>query len=123
MFTLKQMADSVFEFKTLLESGNFKEMGKMLHQGWLRKKSLASKISSGFIDQLYKAGINNGAWGGKIHGAGGGGCISFLTPVDKKNAIRQAVKKVAKSHKLSGFKEVPIRFVQSGAEIIFNSER
>ena len=52
MFTLKQMADSVFEFKTLLESGNFKEMGKMLHQGWLRKKSLASKISSGFISLL-----------------------------------------------------------------------
>jgi len=121
--TLKEMSDSVYEFAHLLEQGQFKNMGKMLHQGWLRKKSLASKISSGFIDDLYQAGVQNGAWGGKILGAGGGGCILFLSPLNKKDDIRKAVKKVAKKYKLTEFKEIPIHFVQSGGEILFNADR
>jgi D-glycero-alpha-D-manno-heptose-7-phosphate kinase len=121
--TLKQMADSVPEFKSRLVAGDFKNLGRMLHEGWLRKKSLASNISSDVIDGLYNTGMSAGAWGGKILGAGGGGCVMFLVPEDKKTAVREAVKKVAAANNLVDFQEIPIKFVQSGAEILFNEDK
>ncbi|MDO8469644.1 MAG: GHMP kinase [bacterium] len=120
--TLKQMADSVPEFRSRLVQGDFRGLGTMLHEGWLKKKSLASNISSGVIDGLYDAGMNAGAWGGKIAGAGGGGCVMFLAPEDKKTAVREAVKRVAAANNLTDFQEIPVRFVQSGAEILFNGD-
>ena len=121
--TLKQMADSVPEFKDRLMAGDFKGLGIMLHEGWLKKKSLASNVSSGVIDELYDAGVNAGAWGGKILGAGGGGCVMFLAPEDKKAAVRAAVEKAATANDLVDFQEIPVKFTQSGAEILFNADK
>lgn len=120
---LKQMADSVPEFKSRLIAGDLKGLGDMLHQGWLKKKSLASNISSGVIDTLYNAGMNAGAWGGKILGAGGGGCVMFLAPEDKKPAIREAMQNIVSINNLVDFQEIPVRFIQSGAEILFNGDK
>ena len=94
----------------------------MLQQGWLKKKSLASNISNSTIDDLYNAGISSGAYGGKILGAGGGGCVMFICPVDKKDDIRESIKKVAAEKNLSDFREIPIKFVQSGTEILYNGD-
>ena len=116
--TLKEMADSVLPFKERLLAGDFKGMGEMLHQGWLKKKTLASKVSNKIIDEFYDAGMNYGAWGGKILGAGGGGCILFLAPLEKKEAIKEALKDIANKNNLNDFKEVPVRFMQSGVEIL-----
>lgn len=120
--TLKEMSDSVPEFKDGLMAGDFKGLGEMLHDGWLKKKSLASNVSNAVIDDLYNAGLENGAWGGKILGAGGGGCVMFLAPVDKKPAIRRAVQKIAAEKQLNEFKEIPIKLVQAGSEILFNGD-
>lgn len=120
--TLKEMAASVPEFRVKLMAGEFKGLGDMLHQGWLKKKSLASNVSNSSIDDLYNAGISAGAWGGKVLGAGGGGCVMFLAPYDKKPAVREAVVNIAKANNLSGFQEIPVKFVQSGAEVIFNGD-
>lgn len=120
--TLKEMAESVHEFKARLLTGDFKGLGGMLHEGWLRKKSLASNVSNSTIDDLYSAGMDAGAWGGKVLGAGGGGCVMFIAPEDKKSAVREAVKKIAKEKNLNEFQEIPIKFVQSGAEIVFNGD-
>ncbi|MDP2598884.1 MAG: GHMP kinase [Candidatus Liptonbacteria bacterium] len=120
--TLKQMSDSVPKFATLLAAGDFKGCGEMLHEGWVRKKSLASNVSNPVIDDLYGAGMTNGAWGGKVLGAGGGGCVMFLAPLDKKPAIRAAVQKIAVSNSLKEFQEIPVKFIQSGAEILFNGD-
>lgn len=119
--TLKLMAKSVDVFKEKLLKGDFDTLGKLLHENWLNKKALASKVSNQTIDQLYGSGMQAGAWGGKVLGAGGGGCILFLAPIGKKSKIRNAVSKKAKGLKLSDFKEIPIKFVQSGVEIISNS--
>ena len=121
--TLRKMTDSVDEFHKKLYAGDFRTLGKMLHEGWLMKKSLASTISNSIIDRLYSEGIKNGAWGGKILGAGGGGCILFVAPVKNKAAIRSAVTKIAKTNNLKEFQEIPIKFVQSGAEILFNVDQ
>lgn len=120
--TLKEMADSVPEFEARLLSGDFKSLGEMLHQGWLRKKSLASNVSSGIIDKLYEAGMNAGAWGGKVLGAGGGGCIMFLALEENKKAVRQAVTKAANEGGLGEFQEIPVKFAQAGAEVLYNAD-
>lgn len=120
--TLKEMADSVPEFEAKLLSGDFKGLGQMLHEGWLKKKTLASNVSNSTIDKFYDAGMNSGAWGGKVLGAGGGGCVMFLTPEDKKPAIREAVKKIATENGLAEFQEIPIKFAQAGAEVSYNAD-
>jgi D-glycero-alpha-D-manno-heptose-7-phosphate kinase len=121
--TMKEMSDSVLEFSAKLLAGDMPGMGKMLHDGWLRKKSLASTVSNSTIDEFYNAGMSAGAWGGKIVGAGGGGCVMFLAPLDKKPAIREAVAKVAAENDLMDFKEIPVKFVQAGAEVLFNGDQ
>ncbi|MDP3794928.1 MAG: GHMP kinase [bacterium] len=119
--TLEAMADSVLEFRSRLVAGDFRGMGEMLHRGWEQKKTLASNVSNAIIDALYDAGMNAGAWGGKVLGAGGGGCIMFLVPIEHKPAIREAVAEAAARNNLEEFEEIPVRFVQSGAELVFNA--
>ena len=100
---------------------DFEGLGNMLHDGWLLKKTLASKVSNSTIDNLYETGLKAGAWGGKILGAGGGGCVLFMAPVEKKPVIREAMKNAAAAHQLVEFNEIPVRFVQSGAEVLMNN--
>ncbi len=119
--TLKEMANLVPVFKEHLVKGDFKALGEILHQNWLKKKSLASNVSNPLIDEFYEAGISCGAWGGKILGAGSGGCILFLTPLEKKTAVREAVKKIAERNNLLDCVEVPVRIAQSGVEVIVNT--
>jgi D-glycero-alpha-D-manno-heptose-7-phosphate kinase len=120
--TLKAMSDSVPKAEALLTAGDFEGLGKMLHEGWLMKKTLASNVSNRSIDTLYDTGMAAGAWGGKVLGAGSGGCVMFLAPTEKKAAIREAVARQAKAAGLSEFKEIPIHFVQSGVEVLHNSD-
>ncbi len=120
--TLKEMATSVHDFKERLLAGDFRGLGEMLHQGWLRKKSLASGVSSGQLDQLYEVGMANGAWGGKVLGAGGGGCLMFLAPLEKKKTIIEALKNKAAELGLQESRLIPVKFIQSGAEILFNHD-
>lgn len=119
---LSEMADSVDKFVEFLVAGNVSEMGKMLHEGWMRKKSLTSKTSSPSIDALYEAGLSAGAWGGKLLGAGGGGCLLFLVPPERQADFRKTVQAVAVREQLEGFKELPVNFVQSGTEVLFNAD-
>lgn len=121
--TLKAMADLVPEFETRLLKGDFAGLGKMLHDGWLKKRSLTSVASNAMIDDLYGAGMDAGAWGGKILGAGGGGCVMFLAGPKKHAAIRKAVAAVARKHHLEEFKEIPVSFVQGGVEVLYNGDR
>ncbi len=121
--TLKDMADSVPEFEARLLKGDIKGLGVMLHEGWLRKKSLASTSSNSAIDGLYETGMENGAWGGKVLGAGGGGCVLFIVPPERRVAVHEALVKKAASLELADAKELPVGFVQSGVEILHNSDK
>ncbi len=110
------------ELADRLLEGDFRALGEMLHEGWKRKKSLASNVSNPLIDELYDAGRENGAWGGKVLGAGGGGCIMFIAPPDSQAALRQTVRKAASKNDLADFQEIPVKFTQSGTEILFNGD-
>lgn len=119
--TYKFMSDSVFDFKDKLIKGDFEGMAAMLHEGWERKRSLSTLISNTFIDDLYKTALQNGAWGGKVLGAGGGGCLFFIAPPKAHGSIQAALRAKAVSLELSGFKQIDFDFSQSGADILFNS--
>ncbi len=119
--TMRKMSDSVFEFRERLLAGDFARLGAMLHEGWLMKKTLASNISSSPVDDIYNAGIGAGAWGGKVLGAGGGGCILFMTPPERKEAVRTAVAQVAQKNLFGEFVEIPFRFAASGLEVLINN--
>jgi len=120
--TLSQMANSVHDFVKLLEAGDVKRMGEMLHQGWLQKKSLTSFTSNNQIDELYETAREAGAWGGKVLGAGGGGCLMFFAPLEKKEVIIEALKNKAEKLGLQEHRLIPVKFIQSGVEILFNHD-
>jgi len=119
--SLKQMASMVPDFRDRLIAGDFAALGAMLHEGWLMKKSLASGVSNAAIDTVYEAGTRAGAWGGKVLGAGGGGCLLLLTPLDRKECVKKSVWEAAKAVGLNDFKDIPIHFVQSGAEALYQT--
>jgi D-glycero-alpha-D-manno-heptose-7-phosphate kinase len=120
--TLKVMSDSVLKAEECLTKADFQGLGNLLDQGWMMKKTLARDAPSDLIDALYGKGMAAGAWGGKVLGGGSGGCVMFFVPTEKKVAIRRAVAQVAEGAGLKEFKEIPVRFVQSGVEILHNSD-
>ncbi|MBQ2847714.1 MAG: kinase [Clostridia bacterium] len=85
------------------------DFGRLLNETWLIKRSISDKISTNFIDDLYLRAINAGALGGKLLGAGGGGCLLFYVPEGKHASVRKA---------LSGMLEIKFRFENEGTKII-----
>jgi len=71
-------------------------------------------VSNGALDALYTAAREAGALGGKIAGAGGGGFLLVYCPLDKQEAVRQA---------LSHLRELPFQFERDGSKVIFNIRR
>ena len=79
----KKIVELTHELKYELEHNNIDAVGRILHENWLIKKTLASGISNPKFDEWYDKAIKNGALGGKILGAGGSGF--FLFKINKKN--------------------------------------
>jgi len=87
------------------------EFGRILHEAWMIKRGLSSKISNNSIDEAYKCAIRAGAIGGKLLGAGGGGFLLFFSHPDNHRAIEKA---------LIGMPRIPVRFDTIGSKLIFN---
>ena len=85
------------------------EFGTLLHKSWQLKRSLTSKISTLEIDRLYEAGLDAGALGGKLLGAGGGGFMLFFVPPERRQALRRRLEK---------FLCVPFRFATRGSHVV-----
>jgi D-glycero-alpha-D-manno-heptose-7-phosphate kinase len=78
---LHKIKDIGLYTKKILEQNKINEFGEILHEHWLIKKGISKKISDPFIDEVYECAIKNGALGGKVIGAGGGGFLLFLLSV------------------------------------------
>lgn len=90
---IKAMVD---EAQTLLESSRpLSGFGELLHQAWLRKRTLAHGITNSTIDQAYEAARAAGARGGKILGAGGRGFLLLYVDPEYKSAVRAALNPLA----------------------------
>lgn len=106
---LKRMVDLTYVMRNELQAGNLDTFGSILHENWMLKKTLANGISTEQIDDWYEAGLNAGAQGGKLLGAGSGGFLMFYAPVDRHQAIEQAV----------GLRRIKFNFDPLGSRILF----
>jgi D-glycero-alpha-D-manno-heptose-7-phosphate kinase len=108
---LAAMYDLVGEAENIVVNGSrpLGEFGHLLHESWKIKRSLTQKISSPEIDEIYEAGLNAGAIGGKLLGAGGGGFMLFFVPPEKRAALRERLKKLLC---------VPFSFSTKGSDVV-----
>ena len=75
--------------KNALHLGRLDDFGSFLHQSWQSKKRFSTKITDPYIDELYEVARQNGAIGGKLLGAGGGGYLLLLCEFDKRHILAQ----------------------------------
>lgn len=85
------IAETAIEMERALDAGNYEAAGAALRKEWLHRKALIEGITTPEIDAAIEAAEHAGAWGGKVCGAGGGGCIVFLFPPERREAIVQAL--------------------------------
>ena len=111
---LRELKYMAHEARCAIETGNFDELGVLLHQSWELKKRLAGTISNGQINEIYESARGAGAIGGKIAGAGGGGFFLLYVPIEHQNKVRT---------KLNGLQELPFRLEADGTKVIFNYRR
>jgi D-glycero-alpha-D-manno-heptose-7-phosphate kinase len=98
-----------FRSMKALESGDTHLFGELLHEHWEHKKKRTGGMSAGRIDEWYDLGKNNGALGGKIVGAGGGGFLMFYA--EDRTKLRQTMAK-------AGLEEVRFRFDFEGTKVV-----
>lgn len=77
--------------KELLLKGDINEVGRILDFGWQNKKGLTQGITNEFIDKIYSTALANGATGGKISGAGGGGFMVFYCPGNSRYKVIESL--------------------------------
>lgn len=99
--------------RDVLLRGDFRSFGTMLHEGWQAKKRISSQISTSVIDQAYEAAIENGALGGKIAGAGGGGFLLLFCEEEHRDDVRQALAEL-------GIREMGFELDFDGAHVVVN---
>ena len=110
---VKKMVDMAYDLKDVLQNNNIDDFGRILHEGWLLKQSISAGISNETINTLYNKGLEAGALGGKLLGAGGSGFILFYCPKEKQEAFRK---------EMSSYQELPFKFDNSGSKIIYLPE-
>lgn len=91
--------------KEALLKGNLDTIGEILDFGWKYKKQMAAEISNPLIDDIYTEAMNNGATGGKISGAGGGGFMIFYCPKNTRYQVINALQKFGGEFKRYEFSE------------------
>ena len=106
---LQNMVALVYELREALMKGNLADFGRLMHENWKMKQELASGISNPLIGELYETALKNGATGGKLLGAGGGGFMLFYCPPGKQASLDEALKKV---------RRFPFKFEQEGSKLI-----
>lgn len=107
---LRQMVSLVYTLRDELAKGHAHSVGEILHENWELKRQLTGGISNAMIDDVYAAAMANGATGGKLLGAGGGGFMVFSVPRSRQGDVRKA---------LGDLREVPFRFDKNGTSIVF----
>jgi len=112
---LRIMKDLVEESLAVLNGGqDIRAFGMLLHEAWLAKRDLSAQVSNTHIDQIYELAMVNGAIGGKLLGAGGGGFMLLFVPPERQERVRKCLKKLI---------YVPFRFEFSGSQVIYFDPR
>lgn len=110
---LLRMCELAEYMKMSLENNELNNFGSILNESWQKKKELAGGISNQTIDELYECAMQNGALGGKLLGAGGGGFLLFYCPKDKQEVLQKAL----------GLKPFPFQFEYDGSSVIYIGDK
>ena len=102
------------ETRKYLENGQVDMLGELFHAHWETKKKRSSAISSPIIDECYETAMKNGALGGKLIGAGGGGFLMFYCKNGEKHKVIESIQKM-------GLKWERFHFDFDGAKILVNA--
>jgi D-glycero-alpha-D-manno-heptose-7-phosphate kinase len=84
---LDDIRSAAVDMADALVKEDFAAMGKALCREWSARRRLAPVVSTPLIDRAIASAVEAGAWGGKACGAGGGGCVVFLSPADRRDAV------------------------------------
>lgn len=102
-----------FEIKKKLLEGDVCRFGELLNEHWLTKKNVSKKMSNSNIDEWYKLAMKNGALGGKVMGAGGGGFMLFCVGNGKRKHLRKALEN-------AGLRYMDFKFDWEGVKTLVN---
>lgn len=101
------------EMKKSLENDELSDFGEILNEGWQKKKELASGIADSRIDEMYETAMKNGATGGKLLGAGGGGFLLFYCEKYKQKRMEEAL----------GLARFPVQFEHDGTSVVYIGDK
>ena len=101
--------ENAFRSREMLEKGDLTAYGRLVHEHWERKRKRSSAISNQKFDRWYEIGLQNGAAGGKLMGAGGGGFFMFCA--EDKARLRNAMRE-------EGLIEVAFQFDRFGTRLV-----
>lgn len=87
-----------------------KQFGELLHETWMLKRELADEVTNLRIDEIYQAALNNGAYGGKLLGAGGGGFMLFCIPPHHRQRMIECLRLLS----------IPVKFEYHGTQIVLS---
>ena len=112
MSQFKEMLALVADAESLLTNKNadLDDFGRMLDHTWKLKRQIGSAVSTNSIDELYEKGINAGALGGKLLGAGSGGFLIFYVQPDQQDSVRLAMRNLM---------YIPFKFEDGGTRVIY----
>lgn len=108
---MKALAD--YGMEVLLNHKPLVEVGRMLNEAWHLKRSLCSEVTTNDVDALYKRGLELGALGGKLLGAGGGGYLLFFVPHEVQAGFLAGI----------GAPCVRFRIAHAGTRVVIEEER
>ncbi|MDG6915499.1 MAG: galactokinase, partial [Nitrososphaerota archaeon] len=100
------------ESKEALESSDLKRFGELLHEHWVLKRGITESMSTDSVDSWYASARENGALGGKLVGAGGGGFLMLFCQ-EGRERVRAALAR-------RGLVEMRFRFDPQGSKVIYN---
>jgi len=109
--SLHRTKDLGLQIKQALEEGDLGRFGELMDVHWQNKKRRSDKVSDPRIDRWYELARDNGALGGKLIGAGGGGFFLFYCPNSYKGRLRQVMAE-------EGPREMPFDFDFEGAKVL-----
>lgn len=109
--TMEAMVELVQPFTQAMEAGDVKTCGRLLDRNWQLKQQIASGISNATIDEMYAKAKAAGALAGKISGAGGGGFLLLIVPLENQNKVFEA---------MQPYRELPFMIEESGSKVIFD---
>lgn len=110
---LKKMCALAEDMCAALEQNELDSFGDLLNEGWKLKRTLASGISNPAIDEAYEAAMKNGALGGKLLGAGGGGFLLFYCPTERQERLRVALR----------LRVFPFSFEKDGTSVVYIGDK